>query len=229
MIEVELANESVILYAERAMSWPRHRTLFIADPHWGKADAFRAAGVPVPNAGTTHDLQRLQRLLDAAAVQRLVILGDLFHARASRSHELFESVRAWRNAWSGEVLLIRGNHDRHAGDPPPEWHFETVNEPYSLGPFALRHYPEPSSVGYTLAGHLHPAVRLSGIGRQKLILPCFHFGATVGTLPAFGGFTGTATIRPMQGDQVYAIAEQHVIPIHAPRVPHTAKRPTGSP
>ncbi len=64
-----------------------------------------------------------------------------------------------------------------------------------------------------LAGHLHPAVSLSGPGRQRERLPCFLFGERVGILPAFGDFTGGAAVRPRPGDRVFAVAEDEVVPI----------------
>ena len=50
---------------------------------------------------------------------------------------------------------------------------------------------------YVLAGHLHPCVVLGGRAHQRLRLPCFHFGAQVGVLPAFGAFTGMHALRPV--------------------------------
>ncbi|MGB3619143.1 MAG: phosphoesterase, partial [Catalinimonas sp.] len=66
--------------------------------------------------------------------------------------------------------------------------------------------------GYALAGHLHPAVRLNG-GGASLRLPCYWFGAQQGLLPAFGAFTGTATVRPRAGDGVFVIAEEQVMQV----------------
>jgi metallophosphoesterase superfamily enzyme len=65
--------------------------------------------------------------------------------------------------------------------------------------------------GYALAGHIHPAVRLTERGGQSLRLPCFWFGARVGVLPAFGAFTGSARVRPRAGDQVFVVADGEVI------------------
>ena len=47
---VDLCGEAVRLLPERCLYWGRRRTLILADPHFGKADAFRAAAVPVPGA-----------------------------------------------------------------------------------------------------------------------------------------------------------------------------------
>ena len=65
--------------------------------------------------------------------------------------------------------------------------------------------------GYALAGHIHPAVRLSERGGQSLRLPCFWFGPRVGVLPSFGAFTGSAVVRPRAGDQVFVVADDQVI------------------
>jgi len=78
----------------------------------------------------------------------------------------------------------------------------------------MRHAPGPSADGYTLAGHLHPAVALRGRGKLRARLPCFVVSPRQMILPAFGGFTGAAVIRPGAGERIYAIADQAVILIN---------------
>jgi metallophosphoesterase superfamily enzyme len=109
------------------------------------------------------------------------------------------------------MYLVRGNHDYWAGDPPAEWDIICVNEPLLEPPFVFCHYPQEADEGYTLAGHLHPAVVLTGSGKQRERLPCFFFGLQGGMLPAFGSFTGAAIVHPQAGDKVYVIAENEVI------------------
>ena len=70
-----------------------------------------------------------------------------------------------------------------------------------------------SGGGYALAGHIHPAVRLSASGEKSVRLPCFWFGARCGVLPAFGAFTGSAEVLPRRGDQVFVIAEEEVLQV----------------
>ena len=208
----ELAGETVTLLPERALYWPRRATLFVADLHWGKAAAWRAAGVPLPGGSTSADLDRLSGCIERSGARRLALLGDLIHARAGRAEATLAAISAWRERHAAlQLLLVRGNHDQHAGDPPAAWNIETVDAPYLEAPFVLRHHPEPSTEGYTLAGHLHPAVAMNGSGRQRLRLPCFWFGATVGVLPAFGGLTGSAVVAPAAGDNVFVIADDQVL------------------
>jgi len=209
-----VAGETVELFATKAMYWPRRQTLFIADPHWGKATAFRTAGVAISPDPIENDLARLSELLRSTGAARLVILGDLLHAKKSKSKYILATISDWRGKLSDlEIITIRGNHDRSAGDPPSEWRFDCRSEPALEVPFALRHFPIETPNYYTLAGHLHPAVTLVGKARQRLRLPCFCFGPRCGLFPAFGSFTGTSIIAPSQGSRVFAIAGDEVIEV----------------
>jgi uncharacterized protein len=213
-LETTVASERVLLLPERALFRPRTGELLVADPHWGKAAAFRAAGVPVPGGTTTEGLQRLSRALERTGAARLVILGDLFHARTSRQPATLDAVREWRARHASlPVTLIRGNHDRHAGDPPGELGIDCCDAPCAAPPFLLVHHPCEDAAGYVLAGHVHPSVTLYGAGRQRERLSCFHFGERVGVLPAFGAFTGTADVAVAPGDRVFVVAGDRVLPV----------------
>ncbi len=217
LIRISLAGESVALLAERALYWERAGTLLAADLHLGKAAAFRAAAIPLPGGTTATALARLTTALERTGARRLLLLGDFFHARSGRAARTLAAIAEWRERHADlEILLVRGNHDRGAGDPPREWRFDCRDEPWVEGPFAFRHHPPKEtegSAGYVLAGHIHPAVSLSGPGRQRERLPCFLFGERLGILPAFGDFTGGAGVRPREGDRVFAVAGDEVVEV----------------
>ncbi|HSV18968.1 MAG TPA: ligase-associated DNA damage response endonuclease PdeM [Casimicrobiaceae bacterium] len=205
-LRTTIVGEHVELHAERALHWPRMRTLFVADVHLGKAAAFRAGGVPVPRGATQSDLARLTRLVARTAAARVVILGDFFHARAGRVSALDASFMAWREQHAAlEVTLVRGNHDRHAGDPPAHWNIACVADPHALPPFIGVHHPVAPPSGYALCGHIHPGVWIHGAG-ESARLPCFVIGARRAILPAFGRLTGLATIQPAPDETIVAIA-----------------------
>jgi len=212
LIEATVAGESLELHAERAIYWRRRQTLIVADPHFGKAAAFRAAGVFVPEATTMGALDRISKLLDTTGATRIVFLGDFLHAKEGRHPDTFEALRRWRAARQElSCVLVRGNHDRRAGDPPAEVGLDCMNAPVQDAPFAFAHHPTHTEGAYTLAGHVHPGVLLAGAGRQYVRLPCFWFRASVGVLPAFGDFTGLADVSPAPDDRVYVIAGERVL------------------
>jgi hypothetical protein len=140
-----------------------------------------------------------------------VVLGDLFHAWAGRVRPT-PADRRWRGERETlEIQLVRGNHDRHAGDPPDDLRVNCVNSPAFLPPFVLRHEPSVSPEGYTLAGHLHPGTILAGRGLLRDRLPCFVVGPRVAVLPAFGSFTGLGMVRPEPGERVFVVADGEVL------------------
>jgi len=150
-------------------------------------------------------------LTDAArqGAQRFVLLGDLVGYGADPGWVL---SRAQEMAAQGAVL-IRGNHDDHAGDPPPAWGIDVVTEPHPLPPFLACHLPVEPRTGYALCGHIHPGVWLSGAGEAPARLPCFVVGPRRAILPAFGRFTGLAMIRPEAGETRVAIAGSRLFPL----------------
>lgn len=210
-MEIVLAGARLRLLAQRAVFLPEHATLLIADAHIGKAVSFRKLGVPVPSGTTAAALDTLTALLETTAAEHIVFLGDLLHSVRSRAADTLAVVARWRERHAGVALtLVRGNHDRHAGDPPADWRVACVDEGLRLGPLALMHHPDPVDGAYVLAGHVHPAALVGGRARDRLRLPCFHFGASVGVLPAFGGFTGMHVLPRGPGDRVYVIAGDEV-------------------
>jgi uncharacterized protein len=207
-----VAGERLVLLPERAAWWPAQEVLFVADFHLGKAASFRSAGIPIPAGTTSENLGRLDRALAGRPARHLVILGDFLHSVAARAERTLERFALWREGRPDlAVTLVRGNHDDRAGDPPQDWGMRCVDPGERLGPFALVHDPARVAGAYALAGHIHPAVRLSERGGQSVRLPCFWFGKTVGVLPSFGAFTGSALVRPRVGDQVFAVAGDEVI------------------
>ncbi len=211
-----VAGESLRLTAGRAIIWAARKALIVADLHIGKAAAFRALGTPVPRGTTGDTLGRLGAAIDAHGLERMFVLGDFLHARRSLPAATIARLRAWRERYrSLEIVLVNGNHDRHAGPPPPELRIE-VHDEFALGPFVLAHYPAPSARGYVLAGHLHPAIAMHD-RFDSLRLPCYWLQRDVAVLPAFGAFTGGYEIAPGPRDRVYVVAGERVFALPAVR------------
>ena len=215
-MRISAAGEELVLLGERAVYWPGQSTLLVADPHFGKAAAFRFAGLFVPPGTTSAALSRLSKLLVATGAERVVFLGDFLHAAEGRSGQMFGAVAAWRRSHAAIAMtLVRGNHDRRAGDPPREFEIEVLDGPMIEGPFALAHHPIPVEGHYVLAGHIHPCVTVRGRGRgNRERLACFWFGRETAVLPAFGEFTGCAEIAPAPGDRIWVVAGGEVIDVN---------------
>jgi len=211
MTTILAGGRPLTLLPEKAAFIAASRTLLVADAHLGKAVSFRALGVPVPRGTTSETLAGLAALVRRTGARRIVFLGDFLHSARAHAPATLAAVGAWRAAHAGlELVLVRGNHDDRAGDPPAALGIRVVDEPLLEDGFALCHHPRPLPGRYVLAGHLHPCV---GIGVRRwdhLRLPCFWFGDAVGVLPAFGAFTGMHAVRPAPEDRLFAVADNVV-------------------
>jgi DNA ligase-associated metallophosphoesterase len=226
-VRVHWADETFVLLPDRAVWWERTATLLIADLHLGKPAAFRSAGVPVPDGTTGADLARAAALVAATGAHRLIVLGDFLHARAGRSPPVMAALSAWRNALPAlRIVLVRGNHDARAGDPPADLRITCVDEPLvEPGPapgrsLHLRHHPpggdRAAGEAPAICGHLHPAVVLDGPAGASLRSACYWFTPTTAVLPAFGRFTGTFRVRPRRGDRVFVVGPGEVLEAATP-------------
>lgn len=202
------------LSSERCIYWEQGEAIIVSDVHLGKTGHFRKAGIPVPQNVLKHDLQRLFNHIQHYKPKELIIVGDLFHSRENKEMNLF--IR-WRNDLPNvQFTLVKGNHDIL----PDNWYRQagivTHSNRHVAGDFAFTHDPVDSvipGVKYTFTGHLHPGVRINGMGKQSLSFPCFYFGEQYAVLPAFSQFTGLAHIAPKPTDKLFAIVNQSVIAI----------------
>lgn len=207
---VQVAGELLLLLPEKAVFWPAQKMLIIADIHFGKAASFRALGVPVPRGTTTENLSGLDALIERHGARHVVFLGDFLHARAAHASSTQQAMLAWRRSrLDVRLTLVRGNHDKHAGDPAASLGIELVDEPHMIGPFAFCHHPDLDTGGYALAGHVHPAWVLA-TRFDSLRLPCFVVGTGRMILPSFGSFTGGHVVRREPGDTIFVTSGEAV-------------------
>jgi DNA ligase-associated metallophosphoesterase len=209
-VTVELGGEPLVLLPQKAAFWPRERMLIIADIHFGKAAAFRSFGIPVPRGTTTENLQALDALIELSGARHVLFLGDFLHARAAHAASTQSAMLAWRQRRCELILtLVRGNHDRHAGDPAVQLGIDLVDEPYTVGPYSFCHHPDIAAPGYVLAGHVHPVYVLA-TRSDALRLPCFIAGPQRMILPSFGAFTGGHALRPAPDERVWVSSGEAV-------------------
>lgn len=211
---ITFANHPLLLLPDRAIYWPARRMLLVADVHLGKAASFRAFGLPVPEGSTAKDLARLTDLLEKTRAERLIILGDLIHAKSGRQPEVVDSITAWRKSHGDiQMRLVRGNHDRNSGRIPSDWNIDEVEEPFVDDGVAFTHDRPCDEDLPTFAGHVHPSVYMSDYDGSIVTAPCFVFDERCAVLPAFGTFTGGYKIDPEPGRRLFLVAPDRVVPL----------------
>ena len=212
-LPIDLAGTACLLDGRRALYWHAAQTLVLADVHLGKGEAFRRQGVAIPSGHTQADCDAIEALLDDYRPQRLVVCGDLFHDRIRGDEGWLAALQALCHRHRQLAFdVVLGNHDRKSAALPDlgmHWHAELV-----LPPFVFHHEPQSDPRGYVLAGHLHPVVRLRGMG-DALRLPVFWQRAEQAVLPAFGSFTGGMAVEAAAGERLYALSESSITPLAA--------------
>ena len=213
-MNIVLEGQECTLLPQRALYWPTAGTLFIADTHFGKADSFRSRGIPVPEGSLDATLSRMTAALRKTRADRLVILGDFWHAQAGVTTSVIETLANWRGQFAQlSIDLILGNHDRFNWDLSSQLQIVVHREALRLPPFFASHYPDRDEAGYVLAGHLHPGFTLRGRARESLTLPCFWLTQYWTVLPSIGSFTGLSTVPAVRGHRVVLVVEDQLTEI----------------
>ena len=144
--------------------------------------------------------------------ERLLVLGDLVHAKRGLTAELLERISTWRASVKARLVLVRGNHDRALKEVPSGWNLDLVEGELAEGPFTFAHEPRAQAGRYVWAGHLHPTYCLVG-GGDRIRLPCFHLTPETGVLPAFSAFTGGHDMPRTGDDRIFVVVEGKVVEV----------------
>lgn len=204
---IEINGQTFVLHPTAALFWEERKLLLISDVHLGKVMHFRKHGMALPSNSVSKNFEQLDVAVDYFNPQGIIFMGDLFHSKKNIEWELFEQ---WVAENPIKIILVAGNHD--VIDPI---HYEQLNikvcSELIIENFLLTHHPEERVGFYNFSGHIHPGIKLHGVGRQSLNLPCFFKKEHQMILPAFGEFTGQYYLVPTATDCVYAITKEEVI------------------
>jgi putative SbcD/Mre11-related phosphoesterase len=167
----------------------RGRVAVVADVHLGY-DWARARGgdvVPPHALGETRD--KLGRLLDRAAVERLIVAGDLVESPrfCPNTARDVTALRSWLDRRGVGLELVAGNHD------PPGMAAGVMS--VELEGWTIAHGHRAVDGPRLIVGHWHPVARLAGqtapcflVEADRVVLPAFSANAAgidvVGTCPA---------------------------------------------
>jgi len=206
---INIHKQTFTLHPSGVMYWHETQMLLIADVHLGKVTHFRKHGSAVPISAMHDNYVQLDQVLSCFKPRVLCFLGDLFHSYINSEWDLFSK---WKKTVSAKIVLIAGNHDVISPIKYEKINID-VTDQWQIGSILLTHIPETQDHVFNIAGHIHPGVRLKGLGKQSISVPCFFKTIDQMILPAFGVFTGKHILTPDEHCQVFVITEEEVIPM----------------
>ena len=206
---ISLQEQYFEMHFSGALFWKEQSMLLISDVHLGKVSHFRKYGAAVPQLAVQQNFDSLTLVVEHFKPKTVLFLGDLFHSALNIEWTLFED---WVQSTNAEIVLVSGNHDIISPLKYETIHIKVISE-LVLDSFLLTHHPEERDGFFNFSGHIHPAIKLSGLGRQSVRLPCFYKTESQMILPAFGEFTGTYTLEPCDGCEVFALLGDAVLPV----------------
>lgn len=178
------AGRTFMALRDRAIYWPAHSALIVADLHLEKASWLASGGQLLPPWDSHATLSRLSTLIDQTGAAQLWALGDSFHDIAGPDR-LPDDSRAMIDAMARRVAFcwIEGNHDAGADLPGK------ICTEMEVDGIMLRHEARADELRPEISGHFHPKVRIRT--RQRTFSrPCIASTGRAMVLPAFGSFTG---------------------------------------
>ncbi|MCB1547632.1 MAG: ligase-associated DNA damage response endonuclease PdeM [Hyphomicrobiaceae bacterium] len=187
---LSICGKDLVADMSGALYWPGERMLLVADMHLEKGSAAARRGHFLPPYDTRSTLGRLAEAIERFEPETVVSLGDSLHDRGAAERmseddlDLLRSLQEGRN-WR----WITGNHDPEL----PDLLGGEVCDGMEVGGVWLRHAPLPGRITHEIAGHLHPAARVSLYG-YSIRRPCFVSNGLRLLMPAFGTYTGGLNI-----------------------------------
>ena len=146
----------------------------IADVHLGYEWARSAGGDHLPAHSLVETRAKLARLLDRAAIDRLVVAGDMVESSrpCRRTAEDVKLLTRWLADRGVRLVGLAGNHDPRR--------LPALPETCEVAGWTVGHGHRTLDVPRLISGHLHPVLRAEG-----RTAPCFLVGPSRIVLPAF--------------------------------------------
>ncbi|NVJ88566.1 MAG: ligase-associated DNA damage response endonuclease PdeM [Flavobacteriaceae bacterium] len=190
--EINCFNNELVLTNQRALFWKAENSLILSDLHIGKSAHFQKSGIAIPSSILNKDLQRLADLIFHFKANKLIIVGDLFHADYNKDLDEFKQ---WLTAFKDlKIILVKGNHDRLLNSIYEDFNIEVHKTDLKIGTIKFVHDNVALEENYfSISGHIHPGVAIKTKGKQRIKLPCYQVTKQQLILPAFSLFTGLNT------------------------------------
>jgi DNA ligase-associated metallophosphoesterase len=208
-MKIKINNHEFVLHQSGAAFWEEKKILLISDLHLGKIVHFRKHGMAIPEKAVLENFARLNEVLGLFDAETIIFLGDLFHSKINNEWNFFSD---WTKTVSQQIILVEGNHDIISKKNYADLNIE-IYEELIIDDFLLTHHPTTRENFFNFCGHIHPGIKLKGLGRQFLSLSCFFRKPKQLIFPSFGEFTGNFYLIPEENDKVYALTKEEVIEI----------------
>ena len=215
-VRLDLPDTTATIDPSGAVLLEAAGVLVVGDLHLGRATVLQRAGLALPGGSDDDDLDRLAAVTERTGAVRVILLGDVVHARAAAGPALSAAL-ARLGALPVPVDALPGNHDPRLGELLHGSGVGLLPRRVRVAGAELTHHPRvrPAGAGARLriAAHLHPVATL-GRGPDAVRLPAVVVGRSDLTLPAFGSTTGGALVAPGPGRRVFAVtgASVHELP-----------------
>ena len=205
-MEINFYGLPISLLPQKALWVKQEKLLVVADLHLGKAQYFQANGIPISANTHVRDLFNLQSLIELYNPNKVLFLGDLFHAGplaiADFEHFLDKNKRI-------QFLLTIGNHDDKSSKIVLPQKIISLTD-WKVGEVVFQHHPSNSKASPTVCGHIHPKYKIHALPRSKA-LPCFYWNQYNLILPSFGSFTGgKLVVKDKQTQGIYVVGKEKV-------------------
>ncbi|MBZ8133886.1 hypothetical protein CLD20_11460 [Afifella sp. IM 167] len=219
---IRLAGREIALDPSGAIYDHETGTLIVSDLHLEKASSYARRRVFLPPYDTAATLSALARLVMRRQPTRILCLGDSFHDGEGAARMDGADIARLAALMAGrEFVWIAGNHDPH----PPAGLGGDCCEEVTIGALTLRHEPSRHGKGERgpageVAGHLHPAAKVSGRGRSVRRRAFVTDGERL-VMPSFGVLTGGLNVLdraflalfPLFGFTAFVVGENRLYPV----------------
>lgn len=224
VLAIRVCGEEFAAHPTGALFHQRERTLIVSDLHLEQGASLASRGHLLPPYDTHATIARLSNVIDHFEPERVISLGDSFHDVNVANHLGETALGLIAELQEGrEWYWITGNHDPEL---PAALHGHVVPS-LTMGALRFLHEPVNGPAVQEVAGHLHPAARVSRHGRtvrrkcfitdsRRLIMPAF--GAYTGGLnvldSAFGQLFGAKdfTVWVLGREDVYPVTPRYLLP-----------------
>lgn len=199
-------NGTAVLFDYRGVVFlPDSQILIVSDLHLEKGAAFARRGLLHPPYDTETTLAKLEDCLTSYEPKSIISLGDSFHDKHGAIHlpEIYKK-QLLKLQQNSDWIWISGNHDPE----PPKGLGGTFIENITIENLTFRHEPVQKAADGEVAGHLHPAAKITRRGKS-VRKPCFASDGRRLILPAFGTTTGCLSLQHKAFNGLFSKSDLH--------------------